>query len=61
MEMEFNDCFEDLFDSALRRLRNAWIIKLEAIKECNQIKREFEEMKLKKVKSLKKIEMSGSE
>lgn len=37
MEMEFFNCFQDLFDSAFRRLRNAWVIKLEAIRQCNKI------------------------
>lgn len=45
MEMEFLDCFEDLFDSAFRRLRNAWVIKLDAIKECNEIENEHNKIK----------------
>lgn len=45
MEMEFIVCFQDLFESAFRRLRNAWVIKLEAIKQCSQIQVAHNKMK----------------
>lgn len=41
MEMEFLNCFQDLFDSAFRRLRNAWVIKLDAIRQCNKINNDW--------------------
>lgn len=47
MKMEFNESYEDLFFNASQVVKNTWVVKLEAIKECNQIKREIEESMVK--------------
>ena len=39
------DCFSDLFDSSIRRLRNAWLIKLDAMKKCSKIQQDYKEKK----------------
>lgn len=37
MQTEFPDYFTELFDSEVLRLKNAWIIKLQTLRRCNQI------------------------
>jgi hypothetical protein len=34
MSHEFQDAYDDLFDNAIRRLKKAWMMKLEAIQAC---------------------------
>jgi hypothetical protein len=36
MNQEFEEAYEDLFTNAMRRLRKAWMAKLEAIKQCQE-------------------------
>jgi hypothetical protein len=40
MEQEFHECFKDLFEFTSRRLRNAWVIKLSALRQCSEIQKE---------------------
>jgi hypothetical protein len=42
MEEEFESCFEELIESSIRRLKNALIMKLEAIKKCENITRGYD-------------------
>ena len=43
MEQEFLDCFKDLFNFSTRRLRNAWLVKLQAIQQCDDKLKKKEE------------------
>ena len=63
MENDFMDCFSDLFDSSIRRLRKAWLVKLEAMKECSGQQLEHKERKKAREQALgsdASVEISSS-
>jgi hypothetical protein len=41
MEQEFIDCFDDLFQSSMLRLKNAWLLKLKSMEMCQTIQTEY--------------------
>jgi hypothetical protein len=41
MEQEFIDCFDDLFQSSLLRLKNAWLMKLKSMQKCQEIQQTY--------------------
>jgi hypothetical protein len=41
MRLEFSDCYEHLFADALMKLKQSWLIRLRAMKECRAQLREF--------------------
>ena len=41
MRLEFSDCYENLFNDALIKLKRTWLTRLRAMKECRAQLREF--------------------
>lgn len=58
---EFNDDYRSLFDNCQKELRNTWILKLRAMKECQKQQTEFNDKKnsQKKLLNIKPITVSS--
>jgi len=40
------DCYKDLFDNAVHRLRKAWLLKLDAMTRCNRQHTEYKKQRI---------------
>lgn len=45
MQQEFLDCYESLFEYSTIKLRKAWMLKLSALKSCNEQQNKWKELK----------------
>ena len=60
MEQEFLDCYSSLFDNAISRLKKAWMLKLAAMKSCNEQQKQWKLQRQKSSQSRKQSEESFS-